>query len=154
MNYCELVNGYFTGSSGDFTQRPSVGDWVQTDAPVSIPQDSLAFWSAGAQAWGFVLDMGQREWFGRKALTKGQFRDRFTSSEQILLDNFEHDDVLIALGKSALDMMQKAVCRSMRETRSDSASIDPSHPQTIAAIQYYAQIGLIDASRINVILEP
>lgn len=142
MKWCNLVNGYFTGSTADADNdepMPTPGDWVKAVPPTQEP-GMLKYWNSGTGEWGTIVDLGQKLYFGQRAVTKGTFRDRLSGLQQLALDNFDDADAVTALGLTPLTLAQKMTFRSFRESRLDSVVIDPCHPQTVYAIQYYASV--------------
>lgn len=68
-------------------------------------------------------------------VTRLEFMSKFTTAERIAIQN--SSDLVV---KDALDLLQLA------------EFIDLTDPRTIAAVNYFSQIGLLDQSRINEIL--
>lgn len=81
-------------------------------------------------------------------LYKAEFRDLFTATEQILIDNFNasYQD------NPNLSAEQKAGILSALAYYADAGRVYLSHPKTIAFVQMYEALGLIGAGRASEIL--
>lgn len=81
-------------------------------------------------------------------LFKAEFRDKFTSQEQILIDNFNAN----YQSNSNLSSEQKAVILSALAYYADARRIYLKHPKTISFVNMYEQLGIINTGRAMEIL--
>jgi hypothetical protein len=78
-----------------------------------------------------------------KRVTKLEFRNKFTASEKVLIDNFE---------TSSLSDVVKSNLRTIFKDFDAAGYIDLSRTDTQQAVQYFAYVGLITFTRAGEIL--
>jgi hypothetical protein len=81
-----------------------------------------------------VIDNGVRV----KSFTHFAFRQLFTPTEQVAIDNYE---------TGSFTAEQKANLKTIAKNFDSAQEIVPTDPRTIAGVQYYESIGLIAPGR-------
>jgi len=81
-------------------------------------------------------------------LFKAEFRDKFTTEEQVMIDNFNAS----YQSNPNLSSEQKAGILSALAYYADAGRVYLSHPKTIAFVHMYEQLGLIGQGRASEVL--
>lgn len=138
----------------DVTERHTYSDGATQDINYLADADLDALFIASQRAININQELDRKEREVTEAMNfevplyKAEFRDLFTATEQILIDNFNAS----YQNSPGLSAEQKAGILSALAYYADASRVYLSHPKTIAFVQMYEALGLIGSGRAAEIL--
>lgn len=150
--YSITKNGWYKGESGDFPTKPTTIECVQA-APPTLAAGEAAVWDG--TGWLIVTDQGQANLSSdARSVDTRVFFSRMTKTELSEFVNADNDEVIAALGRTAMTKPQKVALRTMRFRLSLTPTLSIADATTIETMKFLVQVNIIPANRVDDLLKP